>query len=428
VPNDVWPRFRGADAGAAADDPSLPDTWSATENVVWSAQVPGKGWSSPVVWGDQIFVTAAVSSGKTSEPMRGIVGGGPDNAYESGAPHRWMVYSFDFATGKLLWERELRNRAPSGRKHNKNSFASATPVTDGERLFVFFADVGLFALSLDGHMLWAKETPAFESRTGWGTGASPAFHDNRIFVTHGGQTSSFLGAFDSRTGNELWRREVPVSTPYASPFVWTHPGRTEVVLTGADKIRSFGLNGELLWELKGMTWIAIPTPLARHGLLYVTSGFPGDSVRPAYAIRPGASGDISLKDGETSNEWIAWFHPLLGPYNPSALVYGDYYYTLLDRGFVLCHDAKTGKQVYARQRISADAGGFTSSPWAYNGKIFALSEDGDTYVIQAGPEFKLLGKNRLIDETTLATPAIARGSVFIRTATRLFRIAKSRSA
>ena len=170
-----------------------------------------------------------------------------------------------------------------------------------------------------------------------------------------------------------------------------------------------------------MTVNVVPTPFARHGLLYVSSGYPGANPRPVYAIRPGASGDISLKPDETSNEYIAWYQPTLGTYNTSALVYGDYYYTLLDRGFLVCHDARTGREVYKRQRISAESSGFTASPWAYNGKIFLLSEDGDTYVIQAGPEFKVLGKNAL-GEMTLATPAVSRGSLIIRTASKLYRV------
>ena len=167
--------------------------------------------------------------------------------------------------------------------------------------------------------------------------------------------------------------------------MWENDGRAEIVTSGSGKVRSYDLTGKLLWELKGMSSISIPTPFARHGLLFISSGYVGDALRPAYAIRPGASGDISLKPGETSNQYIAWSMPTLAPYNPTPLVYGDYYYTLFDRGFFTCHDAKTGKEIYGRQRIAADASGFTASPWAYNGKIFAMSEDGDTYVIQAGP-------------------------------------------
>lgn len=167
----------------------------------------------------------------------------------------------------------------------------------------------------------------------------------------------------------------------------------------------------------------IPTPFVKHGLVYISSGYLGSARRPVFAIRPGASGDISLKPDETSSQHVAWFQPLLGSYQTSAIVYGNYYYTLLDRGFLLCHDARTGKQVYGRQRLSVDASGFAASPWAYNGKIFALSEDGDTFVVQAGPEFQLLGKNSL-NEMAMATPAVARGSLIIRTQSKLYRIAK----
>ena len=173
-----------------------------------------------------------------------------------------------------------------------------------------------------------------------------------------------------------------------------------------------------------MTGNVVPTPFSKHGLLYISSGYPGAQVRPVYAIRPGAAGDITLKPGETSNQYVVWFQPQLGTYQTSALVYGDYYYTLLDRGLLLCHDAKTGKQMYGRQRISPEAAaGFTASPWAYNGKVFVLSEDGDTFVIQAGPEFKVLRKNSL-NEMALASPAVVRGSLFIRTQSSLYRIAK----
>ena len=172
-----------------------------------------------------------------------------------------------------------------------------------------------------------------------------------------------------------------------------------------------------------MSSITVPTPFSKHGLLYLSSGYPGDALRPVYAVRPGARGDITLKDGETSNPSIAWSNPQLGAYNTSALVYGDYYYTLLDRGFLLCHDARTGTQIYGRQRIAPDANGFTASPWAYNGRIFAASEEGDTYVIQAGPEYKVLGKNSL-GEMIMASPAVARGSVIMRTASKLYRIAR----
>jgi outer membrane protein assembly factor BamB len=248
-------------------------------------------------------------------------------------------------------------------------------------------------------------------------------YKDHLYIVNDNRQRSFIAAFDTRTGTEIWRTDREEAENWSSPIVWENELRAEIVSAGEGKVRSYGLDGRLLWEFSGMSFSTIPTPLTSHGLVYISSGYPGSPLRPAYAIRPGASGDISLKPGETSNAFIVWSQPLLGSYNTSPLVYGDYYYTLLDRGILLNHDARTGKQVYGRQRISVESSGFTASPWAYNQKIFAISEDGETFVIQAGPEFKLLGKNAL-DGMVLATPAIARGSLFIRTNAKLYRIAK----
>ena len=199
-------------------------------------------------------------------------------------------------------------------------------------------------------------------------------------------------------------------------------GGTEIVTTGTDRVRSYDLDGRLLWELAGMSTIVIPTPIAAHGMLYLESGYIADFFRPVYAIRPGATGDISLAEGETTNEYVAWSLEQGGSYHPSPLVYGDYYYTVLDRGLMTCHDALTGEEVYGRQRIDVGQA-FTASPWAYNGKIFALSEQGTTYVIEAGPDFRILAENPL-DEFTMATPAILDDSLIIRTAEAVYRIAE----
>jgi outer membrane protein assembly factor BamB len=422
-PNDHWPQFRGPSAGVAENDPALPDRWSAAENIAWRAEVPGVGWSSPVVWGEHVFVTSVINTGQTEPPKPGLYMGGERPA--STAPHRWMVYDIDFATGKIRWSKELRNAAPPAPRHLKNSYASETPVTDGERVYVYFGGVGLFVFDMKGTAVWSKPMDPFKTRYGWGTGASPVLYKDRLYIVNDNDQQSFLAAYDKRTGAEVMRVLRDEGTNWATPFVWEHDGRAEIVTSGSGKVRSYDLAGKLLWEFKGMSSISIPTPFARHGLLFISSGYVGDALRPAYAIRPGASGDISLKPGETSNQFIAWSMPTAAPYNPTPIVYGDYYYTLFDRGFFTCHDARTGKEVYSRQRIAADASGFTTSPWAYNGKIFAMSEDGDTYVIQAGPEFKVLGKNSL-GEMALATPAVSRGSLVIRTASKLYRVAGPR--
>jgi outer membrane protein assembly factor BamB len=412
-----WPQFRGTMAGVGADHRNLPDTWSPTTNVAWATPIPGLGWSSPVVWGDHVFLTSVVSTTQQEPPKPGFyLGDWP----ASTAPHRWMVYDIDAQTGKVRWERQVSSNPPGLPKHLKNSYASETAVTDGERVYFYFANAGIFAFDLNGMPVWSKPMGPFKTRNNWGTGGSPALHGGRLYVVNDNDAQSFLAAFDAKTGNELWRVDRMEGTNWSTPFLWQHAQRTEIVTAASGRVRSYDTTGKLVWELTGMSTISIPTPFERHDLLFLSSGYIGDQLRPAYAIRPGASGDITLKSGETSNQWIAWSSPTAAPYNPSPIVVGDVYYTLFDRGFFTAHEARTGKEVYGRQRITSDASGFTASPWAYNGRIFALSEDGDTYVLQAGPEFKVLGKNSL-NEMTLATPAVARGSLFIRTASKLYR-------
>jgi outer membrane protein assembly factor BamB len=417
---DEWRQFRGPGArGVVLGDASgLPVTWSTTDNVAWASQIPGLGWSSPIVTGDTVFVTSVVSDGDVETPQGGLYFGGDRDAPRG--VHHWNVYALDVATGAPRWERTVHSGVPEIAHHLKNTFASETPVTDGERLYVSFGNVGLFCFDLAGQLLWSREVEPSRTRYGWGTAASPVLHDGRLYVVNDNDEQSYLTALSAETGGELWRVDRDEGTNWSTPFVWEHEGRTELVTTGTGKVRSYDLQGDLLWELTGMSSIAIPTPFTEFGLLYIASGYVGDQVRPVFAIRPGASGDISLAPGETSNEYIAWYQRQAGPYNPSPILYGDIYYTLLDRGFFTAHDARTGEEVYSRQRLAVGAA-FTASPWAYDGKIFALSEEGDTYVIRAGVDYEVLGTNPL-EEFSMATPALAQGSLFIRTASQLYRI------
>ena len=419
---DEWPQFRGPSAGVAPDDPALPDTWSTTQNVAWKVPIPGLGWSSPVVWGDHVFVTTVVNSTAQDPPKPGFYLG---DWAASPAPHKWMVYDIDFRSGKVRWEREVSGAAPSKAKHLKNTYASETAVTDGERVYAYFGNAGLFAFDFSGKPVWSKPMPVMKTRNNWGTGASPVLHGNRIYIVNDNDEQSFLAAYDKRTGAEIWRVARKEGTNWATPFVWENSVRTEIVTSGSDLVRSYDLNGKQLWELKGMSTISVTTPFASHGMLMLNSGYVADPLRPAYAIKPGATGDISLKGEETSNAYIAWALKTGAPYQPTPVVVGDTYYTLFDRGFFTAHDVRSAKELYPRQRISTDTAAFVASPWSYNGKIFAISEDGETYVIQAGPEFKVLGKNSL-GEMTLATPAVAHGSVLIRTVGNLYRIAKAK--
>ena len=356
-----------------------------------------------------------------NHPRKGLYFGG-ERKTPSKDTHHWMVYAFDWATGKKLWEKQVHEGSPRTSIHLKNTYASETPVTDGERVYAYFGNLGLYCLDMNGTQLWSKAWGHFQTRYGWGTAASPVLHNDRLYIVNDNEENSFLVALNKKTGEQLWRVERDEKSNWATPFVWENEKRTELVVPGRNKVRSYDLDGKLLWELGGMSSIVIPTPFAQDGMLFVCSGYVGDSTRPVFAIRPGASGDLSLKDGEALHPSIAWYEKAAAPYNPSPLVYNGNFYVLFDFGFLSCRDAKTGKEIYDKQRINKEGtSGFTVSPWAYDNKIFALSEDGDTFVFEAGGDYKLIGKNSL-DELCMATPAIARDSLIIRTASKLYRI------
>lgn len=413
-----WPQFRGPGALGVAEHARLADHWSTNENVAWKVEVPGRGWSSPIVWGERVFLTTVVSEGQMEPAKKGLYFGGERKEIPQGE-HHWLVLCFDLNSGRELWRQEAHRGTPPNPLHVKNTYASPTPVTDGERVYAYFGNIGLFCYDLRGRRLWSTNWPPVKTRYGWGSAASPVLHEGRIFLVNDNDEQSFAVALDSKSGRQLWRVERDEKSDWATPYIWQHERRTELVTPGTKRIRSYDLDGRLLWELGGMSSIVIPTPFSKAGLLYVCSGYVGDKVRPVFAIKPGAAGDITLKPGETNNEFIAWYQPTAGPYNPSPLLYGDYFYVLFDFGFLSCHDARTGRQVYEKQRIREATTSFTASPWAANGKVFALSEDGDTYVFQAGPEYKLLHQNPL-DEMCMATPAIAGDRLLIRTLTKLY--------
>jgi outer membrane protein assembly factor BamB len=415
-----WPQFRGS-SGGIAEDKVLPVSWSTTENVVWKVDILGRGWSCPVVWGDKVFLTTVASEGNVEEARKGLYRGGDRNKASS-AVHHWIVYCFDWHSGKTLWQKTVHKGKPAQPVHIKNTYASETPVTDGERVYFYFGNVGVFCFDLEGKALWRKNVDPAKNSNNWGTAASPVLYKDRLYIVNDNEEQSFLVALDKKTGKQIWRTERDEKGNWATPYIWQNKQRTELITSGRGKVRSYDLDGRLLWELGGMSSIVIPTPLAKHDLLYICSGYVGDRKnRPVYAIRPGASGDITPKDEHDTGKYIAWYHKFGGPYNPSPIAYGDYLYVLYDRGTVSCYDGHTGKVVYEKQQLAKDARAFTASPWANDGKLFFLSEDGDTFVIEAGPTFKVLGRNKL-NEMCMATPAALRGSLIIRTISKLYRI------
>lgn len=425
-----WPRFRGANAmSVAQNDERLPDRWSQDENVFWKTEVPGLGWSCPVIWGKRVFLTTVVcdAADENEAPRAGLYLGQGRRSIPEGK-HHWLTYCFDIQTGEVLWKHEAHQGAPPVGRHPKSTYAAETPVTDGERLYVLFGDLGLWCYSMEGEVLWQHRVDPKKTMYDYGAAGSPVVHDDKVIIVYDNHEDSYIAAFDSKTGKEVWRTKRDEKSTWATPFVWSHDQRTEIVVNGKNRIRSYDLSGNVLWELGGkMSNLIIPSPFAANGLVFVTSGYFADKVRPVYAIKPGASGDISLdlEGEETSNDHVRWYLNRAGPYNTSPIVYRDRYFTLLDRGMMTCHDAKTGEEIFGRVRFPRGAT-FTSSPWAYHDKIFCLSEKGVTYVLDATKDtFTILHTNDL-DEFCMASPSVAQGKLFIRTQSALYCLSKEK--
>jgi outer membrane protein assembly factor BamB len=416
-----WPQFRGPGARGVAAGEALPDRWSATENVAWKTAIPGRGWSSPIVWGSNVFLTSVVNTGNIEEPKKGLYFGGnrldpPDSV------HQWKVFALDLETGQIRWERQVHEGKPQTSIHLKNSYASETPVTDGERVYCLFGNVGIYCFDLDGNPLWNHKLEPHRTRFGWGMAASPVLHGDRLYLVNDNEDQSYLLALDKRTGAEVWRVPRDEASNWSTPLIWQNDRRTEIVTPGSGKVRSYDLDGKLLWSLQGMSSITIATPYEDNGLLYLSSGYVMDPLRPIYAIRPGAEGDISLTSSETANAGIAWCQRRAAPYNPSTLVYDNRLYVLSDRGLLACYNSRDGSVIYEPQRLR-NGRAFTSSPWTYDGKVFCLNEDGVAFVVKAGDTFELLHTNALAeDDMCMASPAVAQGRLLVRTAARLYCI------
>jgi len=442
-----WPQFRGPGGTGVADDASLPERWSATDNVAWAVEIPGRGWSSPIVWGDRVFVTSAVSAGAFKAPSKGIFGNDyyaelqKQGLSEEEAARRliardiertgdtadisYIVIALDAKTGRILWQQEAHRGQPPGGRHRKNTYASETPATDGERVYASFGgNVGMFCYSLTGKPLWKRTWPPQPIYLDFGTASSPVVHEGRVYLLHDNDGVSFLAALDAKTGRDVWsvkRADVigRFSSGWSTPFVWTNSIRTEIVTIGRGLVISYGLDGSELWRLKGITQ-ATPSPVAAEGLLYVGSGSQGESNRPLYAIRPGATGDITPRDDQKTHDVLAWSLPRFSAYTGSPLAYRGRLYSVNDNGVLHVADAKTGAEIY-KTRVGGSGHTFSSSPLASRGRIYCASEDGDVFVLRAGDTYDEIAKNTL-GEMTLATPAAGVDSLFIRTQTKLYRI------
>jgi outer membrane protein assembly factor BamB len=442
----VWPQFLGPQSNPVGTHARLAERWSKTENVEWSQEIPGRGWSSPIVTGGKVYVTTVTTEGKSKPPQTGTE---YSNEYVADLvkqklpmeevikrvterdielPHEVMLHYFlyclDVKSGKLEWKKEFYSGRPPGGRHRKNSFVSETPVTDGKSIYVYVANLGLWAFDLKGNQTWTAPLDANPIYLDFGTGSSPALAGNLLIVVSDNEKQQYIAAFNKQTGKQVWRtnrdlggKRQPVQrSGWSTPFVWRHALRTEIVAVGPETVITYDLTGKELWRMSGMAATPIPTPFAYEGLLYINGG----RGRPLFAIRPGATGDISLKEGQTANEYVVWSQPRGGTYLPSSVAYQGFVYTLTETGILNRYDAKTGKQTY-KTRIDPAATAFTTSPWAYNGKLFCLSEEGQTFVVNTGEEFQLSHVNEL-DDFAQASPALVNDRLLIRTEHRLYSI------
>lgn len=421
------PAFLTSREPVAADAATPPERWSATENVRWKVDVPGLAWSSPIVWGDRVYLTTCITLGENREPKKGLYLEELDaNKYPvDKSIHEWKLLCYDLNSGSLLWEKLCHSGVPAKPHHIKNTLASETPTTDGERIYAYFGNLGLYCFTMDGEPVWSRPFEAHETNYGWGTSISPVVYQGRVYIVDDNEESSSMLALDAKTGKEIWSIPREEKTNYSTPFIWETPERTEIVVSSIGYARSYDLDGKLLWQIKGRSILAIPTPFERFGNLYLTSGHVAWGENPMYVIKPGAEGDLSPSDekGAALSPHLAWYQPKAGPYHPTPLIIGEQIYVLYDRGLMASFNAKTGEPVYPRKRIP-DGRAFTSSPWTYGDKLFCVNEDGVTFVIKPGPEFEVLYTNSLLeDDMCMATPVIVGDKLLIRSSARLYCIA-----
>jgi outer membrane protein assembly factor BamB len=421
-----WPSFRGPSASGVADGQHPPVRWDAESglNILWKTAIPGLSHSSPIVWGDRIFLTSAVSAEAKPEFRPGLYGAG--TPAKDATRHEWRVYCMDRGTGKILWHQTAHEGLPKTKRHIKSSQANPTPATDGRHVVAFFGSEGLYCYDMNGTLRWSQDVGivdvgAFnEPELQWGSASSPVIYRDRVIVQCDRQKDSFIAAFDLVDGKLAWRTARDELPSWGTPtVVETGGGADELVTNGTKFVRAYDpLTGRELWRLGHNSEITVPTPVAGHGLVFVTSGYP--PIRPIYAVRPGTRGDITLAANTTSSASVAWSKTRGGPYMPTPIVYGDYFYTCANNGTVTCYEARTGRQAYQTRLGSTD--GYSASPVAADGRLYFTSEGGDVRVVKAGPTYQLLAINRMGD-ACMATPAISAGMIFIRSQHALYGVA-----
>ena len=412
-----WPQWRGPFFnGMARGD--APVVWSDTKNIKWKAEIPGRGFSTPVIWGDKIFLTTAIPTGKPAEapatpPAEGRrAGGGSGPLVE----HRFEVLCLDRKTGKILWQRTAKTATPHEGYHRAyGSFASNSPVTDGKYVYAFFGSRGLFAYDFNGKPIWEKDFGVqMKMRLAFGEGVAPLLLGDHLFLVfdhEGGD--SFMVAVDKRNGKELWRSARDERSSWSTPLAIAHNGRTEIIVSATNKVRSYDAkSGKILWESAGLGANVIPVPVHHNGVVYVMSGYRDPKLM---AIKLGKDGDL------TGSDAIAWSHTRGLAYTTSPVLYDNKLYVVTDNGMVSAFNAVTGEPFYAQTRLPKTYN-FKASPVGANGKLYLATEDGDVVVLKMGEKFEVLATNTLTDQVFIASPVIADGEIYLRGQNTLFCI------
>jgi outer membrane protein assembly factor BamB len=422
-----WPSFRGLEATGSAEGQNLPDQWSPASgtNVRWRRPIPGLAHSSPIVWGDVVFVTSAISSRSDATFKPGLYGDG--DASEDRSPHRWMLYAIDTRTGRIRWERTAAQGAPRNKRHIKSTYASSSPATNGRIVVAWFGSEGIFAYDFNGGLRWsvdlgrvdmgAYDIPSYE----WGPASSPIIWNGLVIVQCDTQTDSFLLALNAETGETVWKADRQELPSWGTPTIVNTSAGPELVTNASNFVRGYDpTTGRELWQLGGSSKITAPTPIFANGLHIVASGRAPE--RPVFAVRPGARGDLTLAGGATENKYVAWSKTGRGSYMPTPLAYRGLLYVLANNGVFDAYDIATGKEIY-RQRLPLIGSGYSASPVAADGKIYLSNEDGEMLVVEAGPTFKHLTTNS-IGESLMATPALSNGVMYVRGSHTLFAISR----
>ena len=422
-----WPSFRGQNASGVAEGKRVPATWNAekSNNILWKTAIPGLSHSSPIVWENRVFLITAISSDpKTTfnAKDRGI-----DLASDN-VKHTWQIYCLDKTSGQIIWEKTAYEGVPRAKRHVKATQANSTPATNGQYVVALFGSEGLDCFDLNGKLLWKKDLGVLnpglwdDPDSSWGHASSPIIYNDLVIVQADGHKQSFIAAFNLADGKQVWRVERGEITSWTTPTINEAKGRTDLIANGGRFVRGYDpLTGKELWRFAdGNTEVKMQAPLVAGGLIYITGGYPPG--RAMYVFRPGAVGDISLKPGQETNDFIAWRSSNGSPYTPTPIIYGDLFYVCADNGVLSAYDAKTGARVY-QQRLPSS---FSASPVAADGKLYLASEDGDVFVVKAGPKFELLATNPL-GKAVMATPAISDGLLIVRAENLVYAIGESKA-